>query len=129
MSQFFWESTQKARKEHFCDHCHNWIVLGEVYERKIWVPRRGSFLVMREHVDPPCPPNFEEEIHQEALQQDEAVLGDLVELEIRTKTVVLLQVNGEITVRYEPEIVPVIVPVVSIREEENYDGDWDEIPF
>jgi len=45
----FWESTQKARQEYFCDRCCERIQPGEMYERKIWVPNRGKYFVMREH--------------------------------------------------------------------------------
>lgn len=126
MREFFWESIQEARKEHFCDWCCNFIQPGQTYRRKIWVPRRGSFHVMNEHDTPSCPPNIGEEIIKEMMRQERAALGVPIAFEVRTREVVVMEQNGNMVVRHEPELVPVILSATATANEY---ADSEEIPF
>lgn len=117
-----WESTQKARKEHFCDQCCNWILPGETYSRHVWIPRRGSFHVMNEHVKPSCPPNeFEEEMQREA-----QMCRIPVSLAITTKQVIAIAKNGDPVVENRTVIETVVgEPPISLLPSEEI----DDVPF
>lgn len=49
------EYTQRARKEHFCDYCCNWILPGQMYSGKVHAPYRGNLYVLKCHDIPVCP--------------------------------------------------------------------------
>lgn len=123
----FWESEHKARKEHFCCWCFNYIEPGMIYSRKVWVPRKGSFHVMCEHVSPQCPPNIGEEHMLEMERAERIALGVPIAFVLQTKEVLLVQLDGSVISRSETEAVPVIGHAVAMAEEQNYDG--EEIPF
>ena len=57
------EYTRRARIEHFCDYCCNWIQPGMTYTGKVWVEERGHCIVLKCHNEPACPPG-PEEIHK-----------------------------------------------------------------
>ena len=121
MVGLFWESRQKARREHFCDCCCNWIQPGEIYVRRVWNPQPGVLLVLREHEHPSCPLNEAEE----AFQRERVVFSMPIVLEIRIREVVALQVDGKPVIRHEPEIVPVIAGEV----DDDTDDSDEEILF
>ena len=112
--QNFWESTQKARKGHFCDYCFSSIEPGETYTRKVWVPQRGTFHVMKEHALPSkCPENeFGPQAHQEQ------ALAVPIALALTTKQVVLVAQNGEPIIENRTVIEPVVVQAVPARSQE-----------
>ncbi len=74
MSQFFWETVQKARREHFCDSCHWHIQPGQRYRRWLWKPRVGVLHVMKEHEYPPCPSEEREPIDLAPVELLQAVV-------------------------------------------------------
>ena len=125
MRDFFWESTQRARKEHFCYFCCNWIQPGEIYTRKIWAPRRGSFHVMCEHDTPGCPPNIGEEMVEEQMREEPMALGVPITFEIKVKEVLVVLANGQTVVEHQSEMVPVVGNVELLVA----DNDDEEIVF
>ena len=99
MRQFFWESHQKARKQHFCDRCFHNIYPGEYYKRYIWKPGPGKFFVMHEHEHPTCPLYHEDMVYvEEPVSLRMAVCLEVTEVLVR-------QVDG--TVRLENKVIPV----------------------
>ena len=130
MSEIFWESEHKARKQYFCSWCFNYIEPGSIYSRKIWAPRgTRSFHVMCEHVSPHCPPN-EGELHMlEMIREERVALGVPIAFVLQAKQVLLVQVDGSIVTHTEMEAVPIIGSAIAMSEEQN-NGDYDEeIPF
>ena len=123
----FWESVQKARLEHFCDWCCNYIEPGMTYSRKVWVPRKGSFHVMCEHVSPRCPPNMGELHMLEIMQKEQATLGVPIAFEMRVKEMLVIERDGRTRVEYESEAVPVIGFATPPPPQDGYDD--VEIPF
>ncbi len=124
MSEMFWESVQKARKEHFCDWCCNWIDVGDTYSRRAWVPRKGSFHIMREHVDPVCPPSIDEERMAELMREEEVALGVAIVFVAEVRQVVKVGVGGETLVETEHRFTPTLI----CEAEPSADFD-EEIPF
>lgn len=49
------EYTRRARIEHFCDHCCNWISPGHLYTGRVHLPYRGNFYTLKCHDTPGCP--------------------------------------------------------------------------
>ncbi|MFZ3044219.1 MAG: hypothetical protein WA058_03910 [Minisyncoccia bacterium] len=96
----FWESTQKARKEYFCDRCCSWIGPGDIYERKVWVPRLGRFFVMREHVDPWCPEWALEEMRGPEPVEQTISFGYAVTL----RAVILQRADGGTETKFVPHM-------------------------
>src|SRR6185437_1898396 len=110
MSEFFWESVQKARKEHFCDWCCNWIEPGQIYSRRIWSPRgTRNFHVMREHETPHCPPNIGEELHKEMMREERAALGVPIAFVAEVREVLKVELNGKTIVEPETHFTPKLV--------------------
>lgn len=126
---FFWESTQKARREHFCDRCFTWIQPGEIYERKMWVPKHGTWFVMKEHVNPWCP----EEALEFALY-GEPVQAEVVSLRLAVtyKAVIIQLVDGSTETKFVPHatFIGETAPDDSRDDypDAGYNGD-DDIPF
>jgi hypothetical protein len=122
MSEFFWETTQKARGSYFCDWCCQWIQPGETYLRRIWRPRRGSFIVWREHTKPACdmpePPGH---LRERMFAEERVTIG--LALEARQK--VVLRRNGGSEIVTELVCTPVATPASS----ESAEYDDVEIPF
>lgn len=128
MSEYFWESVQKARKEHFCDWCCNWIQPGEVYTRRIWAPRgTRSFHVMREHDTPGCPPNIGEEIAMEMMREERAALGVPIMFVAEQRQVLKVGLSGETIVESETHFTPKLVCEAVPRDDSGFDD--EEIPF
>ncbi|MFZ2523328.1 MAG: hypothetical protein WAW92_02990 [Minisyncoccia bacterium] len=75
MSEHFWESVQRARKEYFCDECCNYIQPGDTYHRVVWIPRKGSFHVMRRHDDPSCSLNLSDLMNAEMMAEEKAAVA------------------------------------------------------
>ncbi len=117
--EIFWESTQKARKEHFCEWCCEWIQPGELYERHVWVPQRGRFYVMNRHLDPDCPEERFMGVPQEMPVEQTVSLALVMEL----KSVMRVLIDGKTETRFEPEWV--LKPVSS----QDYGEESDDIPF
>lgn len=123
----FGESTRKARGEHFCDFCCNWIQPGETYRRWLWVPRRGIIHVMKEHDTPQCPPNIGEQMALEMMQAERAALGVPIVLAIEQRAVIKLSVEGKLVTEFEPVFVPRAACEAVPPQE--YVDDGEEIPF
>ncbi len=49
------EYMRRARKEHFCDYCCNWIMPGQTYSGRVHLPYRGNLYVLKCHDYPGCP--------------------------------------------------------------------------
>lgn len=124
MVQFFWESTQKARKEHFCWHCFNTIYPGDIYQRKIWKPESSKFFVMAEHLDPVCPPNEFEEV----MQTEEIKMRVVITYTLQTTETLIRMLDGSIESKSEVKLVPKVI----IESDDDFkdDGSEDiEFPF
>ena len=96
----FWESTQKARREHFCDHCCNWIMPGDEYSRYAWVPQPGRFFILKKHMWPECPPD--EYAHANSEEIEVAVSFRYA---LTYKAVTLMRVDGTTETKMQPEFV------------------------
>lgn len=118
----FWESTQKARTEHFCDHCFNYIQPGDIYKRYAWVPQKGRFYILKQHSWPDCPP----EMYAPVLEEEEVGCAVSYALAIRMKAVIRQLRNGDSETVYEPETV--LVPITEPEPSVGLDYD-DDIPF
>ena len=121
----FGESSLRARKVHRCDFCMNYIEVGQRYSRRIWVPQRGSFYVIREHESPGCPPNdFEDEMLHE-LERERAELGVPIHIEARLESVVVIDTSGKTRIEQQT----VFVPVVGYVQVPLSDDSDEDIPF
>jgi hypothetical protein len=49
------EYTRRARAEHFCDYCCNWILPGQTYTARVMLPYRSKLYVLKCHDTPGCP--------------------------------------------------------------------------
>lgn len=126
MQHELWPSEQKARREHFCSYCGNWIQPGEIYARHVWVPCRGSFHVMNRHVQPTCPPN-EGELHAlRMIEAERAALGVPIVLTVQSQERILIERGGGTRVVHELTLVPTLLKPA---EESEVPPDDEEIPF
>ena len=114
--RIFGESVRKARKEHFCDFCCNWIEPGQMYRRVIWVSHTGAFQIMKEHDS--CPENE----FERTLQREQECMSNV---SVRQEKVIELQRNGPPIVRQALEAVPVLVA----EDDPPANDDEEEIPF
>lgn len=129
MAYFFGESTHKARREHLCDFCCNWIQPGETYNRRMWVPHKGIFHAMKEHNTPGCPPNIGELHMQEIMRGERIALGVPIAFVLEAREYLLVQVDGSIVAKTEMKAVPVIGDATAIREQQSTVDYDEEIPF
>ncbi len=133
MSEFFWTTIQKARKEHFCDYCCNNILPGETYHREIWVPRKGSFHVMRKHEYPSiCPPNLADEMYAEMMAQERSTVGIRMIVVEEVVEVLKIALNGKTVIEKEIRRIPKLLLEEPEQEAPRKDFDPDdeiEFPF
>lgn len=122
MTRIFGERWQKARKEHFCDFCGEWIQQGETYSRSIYVFDGGDFVIMKEHAH--CPEDDFDRTAPEVMQ--EACIAIRMALETQTKAVLVRQFDGSFKTEYESCLVTKMVFVDESAECDNTDV---EIPF
>ncbi len=115
MSEFFWETTQKARYEYFCDHCGEWILPGETYRRWMWKPG-NVWMVMRQHCNPSC--ELEEPIFEE--------LDTPIYCRVIQKKVLLVERSGHVVEQYISEIIFSCADSAELSADINYD---EENPF
>lgn len=123
MVEFFWESTQKARTEHFCDRCFNWIIHGDIYSRKIWKPSRDKFFVMNEHVDPHCPP---EEMMEEMVEEPMRLV---VSYKLVNVEVLVRMADGSLKIETQLKAEPHATIEPPDFDNNGDLGDVDDIPF
>lgn len=119
--KIFGRSTQKARTEHFCDHCFNYILPGDIYERYVWMPTPDRTCILKRHSWPDCPP----EMYAPVEEEPEELAVSYVSA-IRLKAVIRVLINGTTETRYEPEMV--FVPKTEPDPLAGFDYD-DDIPF
>lgn len=133
MNEIFWPSVQKARKEYFCDNCCNQILQGETYHREVWVPREGSFHVMRRHEYPSiCPSNLSDEIYAEMLAEEKVAIAVTMVVVEEVVEVLKIALNGSIVSEREVRRAPKLVYGEPEKEKatEIYDQTDDiEFPF
>lgn len=98
----FWESTQKARRTHYCDHCDQRIERGDVYRREV-LHINGKLMVLKTHESPGCAFDDLEWLDEESPVE----LGIAIALEIKSVVVQKIQVDGEVVTEYESMFVPV----------------------
>jgi hypothetical protein len=116
--RMLWESTHKARRHHYCDHCNERIERGNVYRREVMIMHDGRLMVFAYHESPDCPiidMDFEEPSEIEALE--------VVAIEVRMVAVQKVQINGEIVTEYESQYVPTIVPELEPGPQDDNDDD------
>ncbi len=115
MSEFFWESIRKARREHFCDLCHHWIQPGETYTRTTWAPRgMRSFHVLKEHYLPHCPPNEgEEEKSLKTSFEEYATPGVPIVIVTEVRQVLKIGVNGQTITESELHFTSKLLPTTT----------------
>lgn len=128
MSLFFWESTQRAKRPHFCDWCFNWIQPGEVYKREAWVPQKGVFRIMKQHSNPDCPRGILEELAAD-LEAERAHLGVPIGLVLENRLVQKILMDG--TVAIETEVVPTLKELTPAPQPMRFIGSSDDtdVPF
>lgn len=119
--KIFGRSTQKSRAEHFCDHCFNYIMPGDIYERYVWMPTPDKAIVLKRHSWPDCPPNMYEPAYEEPVEYAVSYA-----MAIQFKSVMRVLVDGSIETRSEPELVFVPRTEPEPPDDPGYD---DDIPF
>lgn len=67
---------RRARKFHRCDHCFWQIHPGDIYEGVVFVDSRGKFMELKEHQDPGCPFDPDEEREADEAEFREERDGD-----------------------------------------------------
>lgn len=117
MERVFGERWQRARKEHFCDFCGDWIQPGQWYRRHLWICR-DTLAVMKEHDQ--CPENEFATEHVRELHTEVVV----VSLVLKQIAVVKVLANGETVVEQKLVIDMAIEP-----ESEPFEDCDEEIPF
>jgi hypothetical protein len=100
MSVHIWETVQKARHQHFCDYCCEWIVPGSTYARWLWKAGGRSFLVMRQHRDPGCV--------LDTYGMEESACAFPITYRLALKSVELVQRDGRVITEYHSRLVPVL---------------------
>lgn len=102
--KFFWESTQRARRTHFCDWCFEYISPGQLYRRQYCSDFRGGLRnkLICEHVDPGCP--LEHDIRVAAPPEREE-LGVPTVLMLENRLVQRVLINGEVVTEPEAYVV------------------------
>lgn len=102
--RYLWESTQKARRSHHCDSCHERIEPGDTYRREVQ-RFNGKLMVFAYHESPSCP-EFDYEFEPTPVRVESAVV---VMLEVKSIAVVKVQLNGELVTEYETQVVSTTV--------------------
>ncbi len=112
------DSTQRARKEHLCDYCGEYILPGQMYSRYVWVPGRGTIHVIKEHLRPSCPDNEFDMAPPEPVE-----FGVPMALALVTKQVVMIARNGETVVENKTVLETVVGEAILFSD------DYVEVPF
>lgn len=64
---------RRARRDHRCDHCFEWIEVGNRYECTIIAHGNNRILEMKCHMSPPCPPPFFDPYEEKDLEETESL--------------------------------------------------------
>ena len=120
MSETIWHSTQKARTEHLCDYCFEYILPGNIYTRFLWKPGGRTFSVMRQHAFPAC------EQQGPHPPEEECLLGIPITYQLVQRQVHLVLRNGRSVTEYESVIAPVLAPAKLVADP--FDAS-EEVPF
>ncbi len=122
----FGETSHRARRQHRCDFCFNYIERGKRYSRRIWVTDRRYFIVLREHERPRCPENDADREYNLQVAAREA-LGEPIHIVAKQQQVAKVLVNGDVVFESETVFESVIG---EMPKPPLYDSDDDpDIPF